>query len=162
MYVASTQSVNELEVFVALTSKGIHPLVLSKLNEGIGVGTMQNNFVNVSNPQSFFIIIEIEYSPSVLKFKSKIVDPQLLGLGELRFPVMPFTIVQPWLGTICHSLFEDESHIPELFTVIPLVDKSVNVIVEFTQLTLSGLMLKSAIGFIEVVIGCTVPSEKPH
>ena len=55
-----------------------------------------------------------------------------------------------------------ESQVPKLSTVIPFIDKSVKVIMELTQTTVSGETPISAIGLIEVVIGCTVASENPQ
>jgi hypothetical protein len=100
--VAKSQSDKELEVFVAVIAKGIQPIVVSKSKEGIGSGTMHTFFVMVSVPQLFSIIIEIKYSPGLVKFTSNTDEPQAFGLLDEILPNSPPLIFHPELGVISH------------------------------------------------------------
>ena len=81
--------------------------MLSRLNEGIGGGTIQTFLVSVSGPHAFSIIIDIKNSPGWLNCTSITEDPHVAGLpvGFCR-PSDPFCIAQPTIGYISHFLFE--------------------------------------------------------
>ena len=93
----------------------------------------------------------------------KIFEPQVFGLFVgLEFPSAPFAIFQPVDGVITQFFLVVVSQTPKLSTATPAMELFVKVKVEFTQATESGDMVKRAIGFVIVVIGSIVKSEKPQ
>jgi hypothetical protein len=78
--------------------------------------------------------------------------PHVVGLVEgLGLPNTPLVNVQPVLGEIDQLVIDVESHVPLLYTTTPLVDVLVKVTGVLMQLTVSGLIEKSASGGVIVV-----------
>lgn len=91
------------------------------------------------------------------------VEPQveglLVGVGE---PKLPLLTVQPVAGVIAQLLLLSKLHCKFDPTSIPLIDVFVNVATVLVQIMVSGAIVKLACGLVDVVIGSTVDSEKPH
>ena len=102
------------------------------------------------------------YNPGIVYEIPKIFEPQFPGwLGLVLVPNVPLTILNV-LGVISQYLPVVVEHVPLLLTVAPAIEVLVNVTVVLIHTIVSGEIVNWLIGWILVVIGWMVKSEKPH
>ena len=138
-------------------------MLLSSVNEGSGIGSIQTVLVIVSSPQLFPTINETSYVPGIVNSTSIVPEPHVAGLLlGLGLPKSPFISVHPELGEIIQLFLLTSLQLPKASTTVPFIEVFVKLTIVLTHTTVSGEIIKSAIGLIEVVIGPIIDVEIPH